>query len=205
MIVTNGTRRAVFLDKDGTVVVNIPNNVEPSRIRLTRNAGAGLRLLHEAGFLLVIVSNQPGAAHGLFPETALGPVRTRLDWLFQEAGARLDGFYYCPHHPDGTVPSLRQHCHCRKPGPGLLFQAAEELRIDLWGSWMVGDILDDVEAGRRAGCQSIFLDVGNETEWVLTPERKPHYVTTDILAAARQILRASRQYEPAIRERGAVA
>lgn len=146
-----------------------------------------MRTLHELGYLLVVVSNQSGVARGYFPEAALVGVEGRLRELMAAAGVPLAGFYYCPHHPQGSVPRYALRCSCRKPEPGLLLRAARELGIELGRSWMVGDILDDVEAGRRAGCRSILVDTGGETEWVLTPARAPHGIAGDLAEAAVRI------------------
>jgi D-glycero-D-manno-heptose 1,7-bisphosphate phosphatase len=100
----------------------------------------------------------------------------------------LAGFYYCPHHPEGVVPRYSIECACRKPNPGLLLKAAEELNIDLQQSWMVGDILNDVEAGNLSGCSTVLIDNGNETEWVLTDERQPDFIVTNLKEAAQAIL-----------------
>jgi D-glycero-D-manno-heptose 1,7-bisphosphate phosphatase len=180
--------RAIFLDKDGTLVENLPYNVDPGSIRLVDGAGAALRRWAEAGFLLVVVSNQSGVARGYFPESALEPVRLRLAALMQEAGVALSGFYYCPHHPDGRLDRYAIACDCRKPNPGLLLRAAAELCIDLRSSWMVGDILDDVEAGRRAGCRTVLVDSGGETEWRLTAERAPDWTVSGLDEASRLVL-----------------
>lgn len=181
--------KAVFLDKDGTLVENLPYNVDPERIRLTRGALEGLAELHAAGYLLVVVSNQSGVARGFFPESALAGVERRLRGLLGEAGLRLAGFYYCPHHPEGKVAAYARECECRKPHPGLLVQAARDLELDLEACWMVGDILDDVEAGRRAGCRTVLLDNGGETEWITSPQRLPDWTVPDLAAAASAILR----------------
>ncbi len=177
-------RPAVFLDKDGTLVEDVPYNVDPALVRLTPGAAEGLRRLHRLGYMLVVVSNQSGVARGYFPEAALGGVQARLRELLAEAGAALDGFYYCPHLPDGLVPEYAVACDCRKPGTGLLRRAAEEHELDLGASWLIGDILDDVEAGRRAGCRTILIDCGNETEWTVTPDRVPDYLAADLAQAA---------------------
>jgi len=100
----------------------------------------------------------------------------------------LAGFYYCPHHPDGSVARYAVDCGCRKPQPGMLQKAARELDIDLEHSWMVGDILDDIEAGRRAGCRTILINNGSETEWVLSPERQPHFIVSNLEEAARTVI-----------------
>jgi histidinol-phosphate phosphatase family protein len=180
--------RAVFLDKDGTLVEDVPYNVDPARIRLAPGAGAALRALHRAGYRLVVVSNQSGVARGLFPESALAGVGRRLGQTLEEVGVPLAGFYYCPHHPAGVVARYALACDCRKPAPGLVRRAAGDLGLDPGRSWLVGDILDDVEAGRRAGCRTVLLDNGHETEWRRGPEREPHHVAPDLPAAARLIL-----------------
>jgi D,D-heptose 1,7-bisphosphate phosphatase len=176
--------KAIFLDKDGTLVDDLPYNVEPRRIRLVSGAGVALRLLAGLDYRLFVVSNQSGIAHGCFDEDAMGPVADRLaDLLFRENLA-LDGFYYCPHHPLGTVSDYAIACNCRKPLPGMLLRAASEHGIDLRSSWMIGDILHDVEAGNRAGCRTLLIDNGNETEWRLGPRRLPTRIAPDLYSAA---------------------
>jgi histidinol-phosphate phosphatase family protein len=161
--------------------------VDPGRIRLLSGSAAGVRALVEAGYRLIVVSNQSGVARGYFGEEALAGVSARLRELLAEAGAPLTGFYYCPHHPEGRVAPYAVVCHCRKPLPGLIYRAALEHDIDLSQSWLVGDILDDIEAGRRAGCGTVLIDNGHETEWVLTPTRQPDFVAADLSEAARVI------------------
>ncbi|SMB80324.1 D-glycero-alpha-D-manno-heptose-1,7-bisphosphate 7-phosphatase [Deinococcus hopiensis] len=168
-------RKAALLDKDGTLIEDVPYNVDPGLIRLSPGVGPALRALDGAGFALVVVTNQSGVARGLFPESALTGVEARLRELLAGEGVVLAGFYHCPHHPDGTVPEYARECECRKPGPGMLRQAAQELGLDLTRSWMVGDILNDVEAGNRAGCRTVLLDNGGETEWVPGPHRTPDF------------------------------
>ena len=183
-----GRRAAVFLDKDGTLIEDVPYNVDPNLIRLTDGALDGLRSLHDAGYLLIVVSNQSGIARGYFEEQALGAVEQRMRRLLDAARVPLAGFYYCPHHPDGCVDAYSVECACRKPAPGLLSRAARDHGVSLGRSWMIGDILHDVEAGRRAGCRTILLDVGHETEWELTPVRIPDFTMANLDAAARLII-----------------
>jgi histidinol-phosphate phosphatase family protein len=172
-------------------VDNLPYNADPSRITLARGAQEALPRLSAAGFRLAVVSNQSGVALGHFPEHALAGVHARLQALLAEIGVSLDGFYYCPHHPDGVLPMYAIRCTCRKPAPGLLFRAARDLGADLTRSWLIGDILDDVEAGNHAGCSTVLLDVGNESEWKLTAERAPRHVAHDLGEAGEIILAAS--------------
>jgi histidinol-phosphate phosphatase family protein len=179
---------AVFLDKDGTLVEDVPYNVDPTLLRLMPQAAEGLRVLDAARYRLIVISNQSGVARGYFPEEALAAVEVRLRELVQDAGARLAGFYYCPHHPKGVVPAYAVVCDCRKPAPGLIVRAAREHGVDLARSWFVGDILDDIEAGRAAGCRTILIDNGHETQWKLSPQRSPHFKAADLADAAALII-----------------
>jgi histidinol-phosphate phosphatase family protein len=147
----------VFLDKDGTLIENVPYNVDPSLIRLTPGAGPALVALHPAGWRIAVVSNQSGVARGLFPESALAGVETRLQELLAEFGAPLAGFFYCPHHPEGIVPEYAIHCNCRKPAPGLILNAADQLGATPRDCWVVGDSASDMEAGHKAGCRTILI------------------------------------------------
>lgn len=182
------SRRAVFLDKDGTLVENVPYNVDPDRIRLVPGAGPALRLLGAAGFRFFVVSNQSGVARGLFEELELAAVEACLRELMAREGVALDGFYYCPHHPDGTVAEHAVECLCRKPQPGLLLHAAAEHGVDLAASWLIGDILDDVQAGHAAGCATVLVNNGGETEWMSGHHRTPDIITAGLPEAARAIL-----------------
>jgi D-glycero-D-manno-heptose 1,7-bisphosphate phosphatase len=169
------------------LITDVPYNVDPARITLAPHAGAALRLLRRQGYALLVVSNQAGVAKGLFPESALQDVEHRLAVLLAKEEVQLDGFYYCPHHPDGVVSHYAIRCACRKPMPGMIRQAALEHDIELAGSWMIGDILDDVECGLLAGCETVLINNGNETEWVTSTLRTPRLITPDLLTAARTI------------------
>ena len=182
--------KAVFWDKDGTLIPDIPYNVDPDKITLYPNTGLSLYRLRAAGFRLIVVSNQGGVARNQFPESALPGVWQQLAELLQPYGAEPDAYYYCPHHPDGSVKAYAQLCECRKPKPGLLLQAAREHQIDLRASWMVGDILNDIEAGNRAGCQTILIDRGNETEWLTGPHRVPTAQVSGVAEAVDYILKS---------------
>ena len=187
-------RRAVFLDKDGTLIDDVPYNVDPGRVILARGAGGALRTLKAQGFLLIVVSNQPGVALGKFSLQALEGVETRVQELLAASGVGIDAFYYCPHLPQTEHVRYDVRCLCRKPQPGLVRRAALEWQIDLPRSWFVGDILDDVEAGNRAGCRSVLIDNGNETEWRLGAHREPCGRAGSLRQAARFILAAAGQW-----------
>lgn len=176
--------KAVFLDKDGSLVDALASHGKPGRIELCSGAGEALRLLSRLGYRLYVVTSQDGIAFGRVDEGGMQGVHGRLqDLLFREQ-LTLDGFYYCPHHPQGSVTMYASDCHCRKPLPGLLLQAAHDHGIDLRASWMVGDVLHDVEAGNRAGCRTVLIDNGNESEWRLGPRRIPTRMAPGLYAAA---------------------
>lgn len=179
---------AVFIDKDGTLVEDVPYNVDPSQIRFVAGAIGSLQRLQAAGFALIVVSNQAGLALGRFNQMALDRCLAWLRALLRHAGVELTGMFYCPHDPRGSVAAYRRACACRKPMPGLLHAAAQFHDVDLARSWMIGDILDDVEAGRRAGCRTVLLDVGHETQWQWSPWRRPDASAPNWEAAERAVL-----------------
>ncbi len=182
-----GQKKAIFLDKDGTIIPDVPYNVNPDLISLQPGVIEGLQLLQKHNFLFIVISNQAGVARGYFQRKDLVHVETKLSQLLNVAGIAIAGFYFCPHHPQGTVPEYTGTCECRKPAPGMLLQAIREHDIDPLRSWMIGDTLNDVEAGNRAGCKTILVKGGNETEWVTGANRRPLYVATDFLDAATYI------------------
>ncbi len=186
--------KAVFIDKDGTLVPDIPYNVNTKLISLTQYAAKGLKQLQQQHFLLVIISNQPGVARGFFSEHDLNPVWATIKGLLMKEGVHIDAVYYCPHDEHGMDGPYKKICYCRKPSPGMLLQAAKELDISLTDSWMIGDILDDVEAGKRAGCRTILINNGNETEWMLSSLRTPDYYALNIKEAAEMILWQRKKY-----------
>jgi D-glycero-D-manno-heptose 1,7-bisphosphate phosphatase len=186
--------KAVFIDKDGTLIKDIPYNVDPELIILEETAAEALKRLQANGFLLIVISNQSGVAHGLFEHRALKPVEEKLQSLLSAHQVKLDDFYFCPHHPEGKVKEYSIDCSCRKPMPGMLYQAAIDHDIDLPSSWMIGDILHDVEAGARAGCRTILIDNGNETEWVSGEYRSPSAKATSLKEAAEIIFTTETVY-----------
>ncbi len=188
---------AVFIDRDGTLSEEVGYVNHPKRLRLLPGSAEAIRLLNEAGLRAVVVTNQSGVARGYFSEDVLQAVNAELVAQLKAAGAFLDGLYVCPHHPTEGKPPYRAACRCRKPEPGLLHRAAEELRLDLEDSYMVGDKISDVETGSRAGMTSILVLTGygrGESEyrrpsWPCMPD----HVADDLLDAVRWILARSRR------------
>lgn len=181
---------AVFLDKDGTLLDDVPYNVDPRKMRLAPGAFDALVTFARMNVPIVVISNQSGVALGKFAESALCHVERKLHQLAGEAGAKIAGVYWCPHHPQGTVTRYALTCDCRKPAPGMIQRAAREHGLDLERSWFVGDILDDIEAGHRAGCRAVLIDNGNETVWQRGPLREPDAIAKDMFDAARIIERS---------------
>lgn len=167
--------RAVLLDRDGTLVHPFHYPSHPEHLRLYDTIGPELYTLQKMGFRLSVITNQAGIAHGYFTEDDLHRMNEYLISELSVFGVHLDGVYYCPHHPQGKIPALTRVCECRKPQPGMLLRAAADLDLDLERSWFVGDILDDVEAGNRAGCHTILVDLGTESP-PQQPLRSPTFV-----------------------------
>jgi D-glycero-D-manno-heptose 1,7-bisphosphate phosphatase len=184
-----GPQKAVFIDKDGTLIPDIPFNVLPQLIKVEQETIRGLKLLRNNGYKLIIVSNQPGIARGYFTPKELNEIWNHINLLLSVHQLKLDAFYYCPHDANDVISPYVITCNCRKPAPGLLLRAAADWKIELNQSWMVGDILHDIEAGNRAGCRSILINNGNETEWIINPERTPFRMVENFEQAAQLIVK----------------
>jgi D-glycero-D-manno-heptose 1,7-bisphosphate phosphatase len=153
-------RPAVFLDRDGTLVQEVPYLHDPDRLVLVPGAGPALAALAAAGYALVVVTNQAGVAHGYYDEAAVARVHRRLRALLAADGVRLDGIWYCPHHPAGVVDGYARACRCRKPAPGMLRAAAATLDLDLAASYLIGNHQSDLAAAVAAGVTPLFVATG---------------------------------------------
>jgi D-glycero-D-manno-heptose 1,7-bisphosphate phosphatase len=149
----------VFLDRDGTLVEEVPYLHDPDRVVLLGGVAA-LGAVAAAGYALVVVTNQAGVARGRYDEAAVDAVHRRLAGLLAAVGVRLDAVLFCPHHPEGTVPGYARACRCRKPGPGMLEAAAERLGLDLPASFMIGNHPTDAGAAVAAGVTPLFVATG---------------------------------------------
>jgi len=185
-------RRAVFLDRDGVINAPIYNPVEDKldspynleEFRVLPGAARAVRMINDLGFQTIVASNQPGVAKGKCSAEFLEALSDHLTAALAEEGARLDGIYYCLHHPEAIVADLRAACDCRKPKPGLLLNAAKERDIDLSSSFMIGDQPTDVEAGAAAGCRTVLLNGHTTSGKAESLKPSPDHVAVDLLAAA---------------------
>lgn len=152
-----GTCRAIFVDKDGTIVKDSPYSVDIADVRFMPGAIEGLRAFWEEGYRIVVVTNQSGVARGLYSERRLRTYLRQFAGVLWDLGIKVAGVSYCPHLVGAENPAYDRDCDCRKPKPGMLLKAAGILRIELTSSWMIGDLLDDVQAGIRAGCDTALV------------------------------------------------
>ena len=188
-------RRAVFMDRDGTISEEVGYVNHPSRYRVFPYTAEAVRRLNEAGWLAVLVTNQAGVARGYFTEDVIGAVHTLLAQELERGGARLDAIYYCPHHPSVGEPPYRFDCDCRKPRPGLIRRAAIDLDIDVAASWMVGDRYSDTELARNAGARAALVLSGyGRGEWEYQRaawRHQPDLVAENLLEAVEKIVAES--------------
>jgi D-glycero-D-manno-heptose 1,7-bisphosphate phosphatase len=192
---------AVFIDRDGTINEQMGYVNHLSRFILLPRVVEAVRMLNESGLLALIVSNQAGAARGYCPLDLIEEVHESMKKALDRGGARLDGIYYCPHHPRSVIPELRIDCDCRKPRRGLIDQACRDFEIDMNRSYVVGDRCLDIELGSRCGVRGILVKTGygrGEAEHIL-PSRteKPVYIAEDLYDAVSWILEREKHGLPA--------
>jgi len=181
----------VFLDRDGTIIEEAGYLDRLDRLVFFPYAIDAVRLLQRGGFAVVIVTNQAGIGRGMYEEQFVRDTHEVMSRRFAAAGVNVDGYYYCPHHPDATIARYRMACDCRKPGPGMLRAAAAELDLDLPRSFAVGDKWTDVQAGQAAGAGGILVRTGygRASESSPPPGVTPTTVTDNVMSAAAWILR----------------
>jgi D-glycero-D-manno-heptose 1,7-bisphosphate phosphatase len=185
-------KRAVFIDRDGTLSEEVGYINHPSRFRLFSYAAPAIRHLNENGWLAILTTNQAGVARGYFSEEMIETVHRNMTSELERGAARLDAIYYCAHHPSVGEPPYRFECDCRKPRPGLIYRAAKDLEVDLAASWMVGDRYSDIELARNAGVKSAFVLSGyGRGEWEHQRQgwrEQPDLVAEDLLTAVTAIV-----------------
>jgi D-glycero-D-manno-heptose 1,7-bisphosphate phosphatase len=183
---------AIFIDRDGTLSEEVGYINHLSRFRMLPFAADAVRLVNRSGFLAVLVTNQAGVARGYFPESLIADVHRVVTDRMADAGAHLDGIFYCPHHPSAGEAPYRQDCRCRKPKPGLLHAAEKELGIDLARSWVIGDRYPDMQVAWAVGARGALVRTGygagelehNAPRWA----RRPELVAEHLLEAVERIV-----------------
>ena len=181
--------RAVFLDRDGVINAMVPSSEGPDspksvdEFKLLPGAAAAVRMLNRLGLPVVVISNQPGVAKGKFPSANLEAMTKRMEEALRDDQAKLQGIYYCMHHPLAVVDNYRKLCDCRKPMPGLLVQAAKDMNLILVGSYMVGDQPKDMAAGKAVGCTTVLVGTGARGQ-----QPDADHSCKDLDAAARLIV-----------------
>jgi len=185
-------KRAVFIDRDGTMSEEVGYVNHSSRFRLFPYTATAIKHLNESGWLAIVVTNQAGVARGYFSEDMIETVHAQMTKDVTANGGRIDAIYYCAHHPSVGEPPYRVACDCRKPQPGLINRAAEQFDIDLSTSWMIGDRYSDVELARNAGVKSMFVLSGyGRGEWEhqrTTWSAQPDLVAENLLEAVQMIV-----------------
>jgi D-glycero-D-manno-heptose 1,7-bisphosphate phosphatase len=184
--------KAVFLDRDGTVNEEVGYLRDLGKLHLIPGAGTAIRRMNEAGFKVVLVTNQSGVARGYFPESLVHDAHARLEKMLESEGARIDAVYFCPHHPEAGNTHYTRECDCRKPKTGLIDKAVRELDIDIKHSYLVGDKWSDVELAQRAGVHDVLVtsgfsadDPGNKRAGNV---RDPEFIAHSLSDAADWIL-----------------
>ena len=186
-------RPAVFLDRDGTIIEERGYLDRLDLLELYPFTIDAIRLLNRAGYATVVVTNQGGIGRGIIDEPFLREVHEAIDARLAAGNARIDGYYFCPHHPDAVIPALRQTCACRKPAPGMIEQACRELALDPRRSVTIGDRRLDVVCGTSAGTRSILVRTGHGAHEEAMPRgaARPDAILNNLMEAVGWILRTS--------------
>lgn len=190
-------RKAVFLDRDGVINEEVNYAHLRDQLTLVPRAADAIRLLNDNGFLVVVVSNQAGIGRGLYEERDMHAFNSAMEQeLKKESNAHVDAIYWCAHHPEAVREAYRIACNCRKPNPGMILRASEELFVNLSRSFMVGDKWSDIDAGRRAGCTTVIVGTGHgKQECADEKKRKVNYHAADLYDAVHFILNEDKRCE----------
>ena len=189
-------RSIVFMDKDGTLIEDLPYNVRSERVRFAPGAREAVRVLARAGLPIAVVTNQSGVARGYFSAGELDALGAWLSTRVEELGGTMAGFYACPHLADGSVERYAVDCDCRKPRPGLIERAARQLGADTAASWFIGDAWMDVAAGRAAGCRTVLVGPDHRTRAGHPPGTEPDLAVPTLLDAALAIVAEHAAVQP---------
>ena len=182
-------RLAVFLDRDGTITEDMGYS-RLQRIQLLPKVVDGLKLLKKSGFLLIMITNQPGVAKGIITEGKVQDTNKTLNVLLEKSKCTIDAHYYCPHHPSGTIKEYSQSCNCRKPKAGLLVKAAKDFSLDLRRCFLIGDYSWDIQAGKQVGCKTVLVAYHkrNKSDFdQIYKESQPDFFCLNFYEAAKTI------------------
>ena len=182
--------KAVFLDRDGTIIEDVGYLNSPDQIQFIPGSIEAIKKLNLAGFKVIVVTNQAGVARGLIAEDMLQTIDKTLAKQILSGGAHLDGIYYCPHHPDHGLYPYKQNCNCRKPNPGMLKRAEKDHNIDLTQSIIVGDKATDVLAGKNLGLKSILVTTGKGAKEQANLNGHADHVADNLSAAVNWLLKS---------------
>ena len=187
---------AVFIDRDGTISEEVGYLNHVDRLKLIKFTSRAIKLLNKKGLKTVVVTNQAGVARGYFSEELIHETHEKLKKLLSKSGAYLDGIYYCPHHPEGKSKRYRKNCNCRKPNPGMIKRASDELNIDISSSYVVGDKISDISLAHNVKAKGILVLTGfgkGELEYYKNNGSKPDYVADDLYDAVKWIIKDIKQ------------
>lgn len=187
---------AVFLDRDGTINEEVGYLDSIDKLKLFANTAKAIKMINESSMKAVVVTNQSGIARGYFSEEFVETVHTRIQKILKAKGAFIDAFYYCPHHPTEGFGTYKQSCACRKPEAGLLIAAAQDMNIDLTRSYVVGDMVKDIQVASKVGAKGILVKTGYGVKNTIRKELtfgspeiyRPSHIAEDILDAVKWIM-----------------
>jgi histidinol-phosphate phosphatase family protein len=181
-------RRAVFLDRDGVIIRQVELLTEISKVKILPGAPQAIRALNKLGFLILVVSNQPVIARGLITPRGIERMNEVIAKRLLRLGARINAFYFCPHHPKATLKKYRMRCGCRKPGAGMIRRGMRDYNVGRKGSFMAGDGMMDIVAGKRAGLKTILVKTGPGHKRIdAMYDEKPDFVAKNLVVAVRII------------------
>jgi D-glycero-D-manno-heptose 1,7-bisphosphate phosphatase len=190
--------RACFIDRDGVLIEEKIYLRDPEQVLLVPEAVAALKLLEQHGFLRIVITNQAGVAHGYFTEADVTAVHDKIKALLLAQKVGVTDFFYCPHHPDGTVSEYALNCACRKPGTALIEQAVKKYDLNLSASFLIGDKISDLLAGRKAGCPAILVKTGHGPEHVAKAKHQNFPIAANILEAVKCFLKGGAGVSPVV-------
>ena len=184
--------KAVFLDRDGTIIEDTGYISSLQGVHFIPGSIEAIRQLNEAGYKVIVITNQSGIARNFFSEDMLQAIDKFIHKQVLIGGGHIDAFYYCPHHPEHGVYPYRRECDCRKPEPGLIKRGAREHHVDLNRSFMIGDHSCDIEAGQRAGLRTIFVTTGHGKKEQTKIKKQPDHIAANLAGAVQWVIKEAK-------------